>query len=123
MKNTLIPFLLLLAAACGKQPEVTTKTETTGATDPAPGPKKKLYLDVHNVGPGKVTAQAVADAHKKDLATQGKYGVDYKAYFLDEKAGKIYCVVEAPNADAALAVHKEAHGLMPDSIEEVSEGR
>jgi len=33
------------------------------------------------------------------------------------------CLSEAPSAQAALDVHKEAHGLMPQSIEEVSEAR
>ena len=81
---------------------------------------KKLFLDVHELGKGKVTAKAVADAHKKDLATEGKYGVDYKAYWVDEKEGKIYCLAEAPSADAAKTVHKEAHGLVANKIMEVT---
>jgi hypothetical protein len=83
-------------------------------------PGKKLFLDVHEVGSGKVTAKDVAGAHQKDLATEGKYGVDYKAYWLDEKAGKIYCLVEAPSAEATTAVHKEAHGLVANKIMEVT---
>src|ERR1700753_973252 len=89
---------------------------------PAPLAGRKLFLDMHDMGPRKGTADAAAGAHQRDLATQGKYGVDFKAYWVDEKAGKIYCLIEAPSADAALAVHKEAHGLMPQSIEEVSAG-
>jgi hypothetical protein len=81
--------------------------------------ERKLYLDVHDLGSGKVSAQAVAEAHKKDLATEGKYGVDFKAYWVDEKRGKIYCLVEAPSADAANDVHREAHGLVADKIMEV----
>jgi Protein of unknown function (DUF4242) len=88
---------------------------------PAPGMKR--YLDVHHFGAGKVTAEAVAGAHRKDLATQAKHGVKYLNYWLDADSGTVMCLTEAPNAEAALAVHKEAHGLMPDSIEEVSEGR
>src|SRR4051794_22809253 len=61
----------------------------------------KLFLDVHDLGPGKVTAEAVAAAHKKDLATQGKYGVHYQSYWFDEKEGKVYCLAEAPSAEAA----------------------
>ncbi len=89
----------------------------------APTPGMKLYLDVHHLGAGKVTAEAAAEAHKKDLATQAKYDVKYLNYWLDTSSGTIVCLSEAPSSDAALAVHKEAHGLMPDSIEEVSEGR
>ena len=81
---------------------------------------KKLFLDVHELGKGKVTAKAVADAHKKDLATEGKYGVEYKAYWVDEKEGKIYCLVEAPSAEAAKTVHAEAHGLLANKIMEVT---
>ncbi len=81
---------------------------------------KRLFLDVHEFGKGKVTAQAVADAHKKDLATQGRYGVAYKAYWVDEKEGKVYCLAEAPSAEAARTVHKEAHGLIANKIMEVT---
>lgn len=97
-------------------PAAAAKTEEA----PAAG-AKHLFLDEHDLGKGKVTAAAVADAHKKDLATEGKYGVDYKAYWVDEKAGKVYCLSEAPSAEAAKTVHKEAHGLVPDKIMQVSE--
>lgn len=92
--------------------------DMAGSATAATG-EKKLFMDVHDLGAGKVTAAAVADAHKKDLATQGKHGVEYKAYWVDEKAGKIYCLAEAPNAEAANTVHKEAHGLVANKIMEV----
>jgi hypothetical protein len=87
---------------------------------PAPSAKQRLYLDVHELGPGKVTAGAVADAHKKDLATQARHGVHYRAYWVDEKQGRIYCLVDAPSADAAMAVHREAHGLVANRVQEVT---
>ena len=80
-----------------------------------------LFMDMHNMEGG-VSAADVAAAHEKDLETQGKHGVDYKHYWVDEKAGKIFCLVEAPNAEAAIQVHREAHGLEADDIFEVSEG-
>jgi hypothetical protein len=83
-------------------------------------PNRKLFLDVHELGPGKVTVAAVAGAHQKDLATQAKYGADFQAYWVDEQAGKIYCLVAAPSADAVNAVHKEAHGLLADKVMEVT---
>jgi hypothetical protein len=43
-------------------------------------------------------------------------------YWVDEGQGRIFCLVEAPSADAANTVHREAHGLVADSIFEVSEG-
>ncbi len=79
-----------------------------------------LYMDIHKKVPG-VTADAVADAHTKDLEIQSKYGVDYKKYWVDEENGTIFCLVEAPNKEAAARVHREAHGLVADEIHEVSE--
>jgi uncharacterized protein DUF4242 len=68
------------------------------------------------------TASDVAGAHEADLKTQDVYGVKYLCYWVDEKAGKVFCLVDAPHADAAHTVHREAHGLMADSIFEVIEG-
>ena len=79
-----------------------------------------LFMDVHNVEGG-VDAGDVAGAHMKDLETQAKYGVSYLRYWVDEKAGKIFCLVEADNAEDANTVHREAHGLVADEIYPVSE--
>ena len=59
-----------------------------------------LFMDVHTIEGG-VTAEDVAQAHQADLETQGRYGVDYKRYWVDEQAGKVICLVEAPDAEAA----------------------
>ncbi len=80
-----------------------------------------LFMDVHHMEGG-VSAKDVADAHMKDLETQGAYGVNYKSYWVDEKAGKIFCLVEAPDAEAANRVHSEGHGLVAHEIYEVTEG-
>ena len=80
-----------------------------------------LFMDVHHMD-GEVAVSDVIEAHRKDLETQGRYGVEYKRYWVDEAAGKIFCLVEAPDADAAHTVHREAHGLVADEIYEVSEG-
>lgn len=80
-----------------------------------------LFLDVHKNVDG-ATAEAVAQAHQRDLATQGPYGVSYEKYWLDESSGTIFCLVEAPNKEAAERVHREAHGLVADEIYEVNEG-
>jgi len=80
-----------------------------------------LFMDVHEKVEG-LTAEAVGNAHKADLATQGAYGVDYKQYWFDEGTGKVFCLVEAPDADAAIRVHREAHGLVADQLVQVQEG-
>ncbi|MEA2901917.1 MAG: hypothetical protein QOH36_1804 [Actinomycetota bacterium] len=77
-------------------------------------------MDVHNMAGG-VSVADVAKAHQADLDTQADHGVEYKRYWVDEAAGKIFCLVEAPDADAAHTVHREAHGLVADEIYEVTE--
>lgn len=79
-----------------------------------------LFMDVHNIEGG-VSVEDVAGAHSADLATQGDHGVEYLKYWVDEEAGKICCLVNAPNAEAAHTVHREAHGLVADEIYAVSE--
>jgi hypothetical protein len=79
------------------------------------------YMDVHTVDGG-VSAADVAGAHQADLKTQTKYGVNSKHYWVDETVGKIFCLVDAPDAETAVTVHREAHGLVADEIYEVSEG-
>jgi hypothetical protein len=80
-----------------------------------------LFMDVHNIEGG-VSPEDVAHAHEEDLKKQDEHGVKYLRYWVDEKQGKIFCLVEAPNAEAANTVHREAHGLVADEIYEVSEG-
>ena len=79
-----------------------------------------LFMDVHNLEGG-VSAQDVAKAHQADLETQQKYGVSYLRYWVDEKAGKIFCLVEGDNAEDANTVHREAHGLVADESYPVGE--
>jgi hypothetical protein len=81
-----------------------------------------LYMDVHQNLPEGTTAADVAGAHARDLEVQGAYGVDYRSYWVDEANGTIFCLVEAPDAESAVRVHREAHGLVADHIHEVLEG-
>ena len=101
----------LFAAACS-EPEGTPPTEGG-----------QLYMDVHELGAGNVTAEAVAKAHAADLAVQDRYGVQFLHYWVDEQRGTVYCLSRAPDADAVVATHREAHGLLPTSIGVVSEGQ
>jgi hypothetical protein len=80
-----------------------------------------LFMDVHHKVDG-LTAEAVAGAHKRDLEVGPQYGVDYKSYWFDEGSGKVFCLVEAPDADTATRVHREAHGLVADELTPVQEG-
>jgi hypothetical protein len=80
-----------------------------------------LFMDTHAIDGG-VAAGDVANAHAMDVATQDRYGVRYLRYWVDESAGKIFCLVDAPDAEAANQVHREAHGLVAESIYPVIEG-
>jgi hypothetical protein len=80
-----------------------------------------LFMDVHNLG-GSVGISDVEQAHAADLKTQDRYGVNYLRYWVDPDQGKIFCLVEAPDAEAAASVHREAHGLVADEIFPVAEG-
>jgi hypothetical protein len=137
----LLGALLVCGAACKKKEEPKTepvakvddKTAPTPTPTPTPTPEppktadptpapaqKKLFMDVHELGAGKVKVADVMEAHKKDLATQSKHGVEFKAFWVNEKEGKVYCLSESPSAEMTTAVHKEAHGLIPSKIMEVT---
>lgn len=81
-----------------------------------------LFMDVHEQIPEEADAAAVAEAHQADLEIQDKYGTRYINYWLDETAGKIFCLVEAPDPESAHAVHREAHGLVADQLYPVVQG-
>jgi len=80
-----------------------------------------LFIDIHKHVPG-LTKDAVVDAHQKDLAAQDKHGVKYLNYWFNDKTGTVFCLVQAPTKEAAIRVHQEAHGLIPDEIIEVYQG-
>ncbi len=74
-------------------------------------------MDIHEI-PG-ITPEQLAEAHKADLKVQGKYGVEYRKYWVNEGCGKVFCLMDAPSAEAAAHVHREAHGFVADKIIEV----
>jgi Protein of unknown function (DUF4242) len=80
-----------------------------------------LFMDVHSLGDA-VSLDDVAKAHAADLETQDAYGVHYMRYWVSEDEGKIFCLVDAPDAEAAATVHKQAHGLVADELHPVIEG-
>lgn len=99
------------------------QTGNTGSlAKPASKKEKQFYIDVHELGAGNVTAEAVAGAHKKDLATQKQFGVNFIKYWVDESQGLVYCLSSAPDSSAVAETHGKAHGLMPSHIYEVTAG-
>jgi hypothetical protein len=80
-----------------------------------------LFMDVHQIDGG-VAMEDLAKAHLADLQTQAAYNVRYLRYWVDEPGGRVFCLVEAPSAEAAASVHREAHALVADHIYQVQEG-
>src|SRR5437660_6622085 len=76
------------------------------------------YLDIHEFHEP-VDLDDLAKAHVADLEAQEKYGVNYLKYWINESCGKVFCLVDAPNAEAAANVHREAHGFGAEKIIEV----
>ena len=77
-----------------------------------------IYMDVHIV-PG-VKAKNVAEAHRKDLLHQEEYGCNCMTYWIDEGRESIFCLIEAPTKEAVEEMHRNAHGLVPNKVIEVS---
>ena len=79
-----------------------------------------IYMDVHRLEGG-VTPLEVEQAHLSDLEAQEKYGVRYLKYWFNQEAGSVFCLIDAPEPDAAVAVHREAHGMIADKLIQVDE--
>jgi len=80
-----------------------------------------LFMDFHKNVEG-LSKEALDDAHQKDLEVQGKHGVNFINYWYNEDDGTVFCLCDAPNKEAAAAVHREAHGGVADEIFEVKQG-
>jgi len=79
-------------------------------------------MDIHHL-PDAADAEALAHAHQADLEIQGKYDTEYLQYWFDPETHTAFCLVNAPDANAAASVHREAHGLVADRIYQVVEGK
>jgi len=107
--------------AHGFMPQAIYKVEDGNEASAEKG--KSYFLDIHQLGANKVTASDVEAAHKKDLAVQKKYGVNFINYWVDERSGTVLCLSQAKDSSNVIQTHKEAHGLVPVSIELVKQGQ
>ena len=89
----------------------------------APVPDLPYFLDIHNLGAGKVTAAAVESAHKKDLSLQKKHGVNFINYWVNEEKGIVFCLSQSKSKSKIGQTHKEAHGLVPALVVPVVQGQ
>ena len=76
-----------------------------------------MYLDRHDL-PG-VSPEDLAEAHRRDLAVQGRHDVRYHTYWFDPTSGTVFCLAEGPNKEAVEAVHRDAHGIVASTVVEL----
>ena len=75
-----------------------------------------IFMDVHD-DLGDVTEDDIKNAHQQDLAVQDEYGVQFLTYWFNNADGQAFCLVDAPSKEAAVAVHKASHGLVPHDMQ------
>jgi hypothetical protein len=80
-----------------------------------------LFMDTHRFEAEMPPDEEIAKAHAADLAAQDDHGVRYLKYWVSRDAGVVHCLVEAPDADAAVRVHVETTGSAPEEIYAVDE--
>src|SRR5215207_8214317 len=76
-----------------------------------------IFLDRHDLTG--LTAGDIAEAHRKDLEVQERYGVRFLTYWFDEARGTGFCLIDAPDIATAMQVHDEAHGDVAKDVIEV----
>lgn len=79
-----------------------------------------LFMDYHKIQ--NITVGDVVKAHMADLAVQEQYGVRYLQFWVNEKAGTVFCLTEGPDAQTCEKVHQIAHGNLACAITEVEPG-
>ncbi len=77
-----------------------------------------IYMDRHDVSEA-VTAEIVAQLHQEDLKIQHIFNCRGLTYWFDDARKTAFCLVEAPNKNAIIEMHKHAHGEVPHQIIEV----
>lgn len=77
-----------------------------------------VFMDLHHV-PG-ISAQGVAEAHRQDVLIQKDFNCTCLTYWIDEARDSVFCLIEAPDANAVHELHNKAHGLTPHQIIQVN---
>jgi len=81
-----------------------------------------LFMDLHISQSGDISIDQLIQKHKADLACQYKYGVTFKSVWVNKEKGIVFCLMEAPDKNACMHVHQEAHGDTGCNIVEVAPG-
>jgi hypothetical protein len=75
------------------------------------------FMDVHR-GMKDITPEQLAEAHNADLAIQDDEGANFKQAWADPSTGVVFCLSEAPSAEAVKRIHERA-GHPADEVYEV----
>jgi class 3 adenylate cyclase len=76
-----------------------------------------FFMDRHDFNG--LTATIAADMHRRDMDLQERFGVQLITYWFDEDRQTAFCLAKADGADALTALHREAHGGIPNQVIEV----
>ena len=76
-----------------------------------------IFMDRHELQGA--TQQDVAEAHLKDLQVQDRFGVRFLTYWFDEQRASGFCLIDAPDKDAAVRAHQASHDNLPTDVIEV----
>ena len=76
------------------------------------------FMDVHEGMVG-ITPEALKAAHAGDLAIQAEEGVSFEHAWADPTSGKVFCLSEAPSAEAIQRIHTR-NGIPPAEIHELT---
>lgn len=79
-----------------------------------------LFMDYHKIDSDAFTEEDAYKGHLRDVAVQNKYGLTYKKYYLSLRHKTAFCLMEAPNIQACIDSHREAHGIGACNVIEVS---
>ncbi len=65
------------------------------------------FMDVHRNMKG-ITPQQLLDAHQADVEIQEEEGANFMKAWADPESGLVFCLSEAPNAEAVKRIHERA---------------
>ncbi|PPS68104.1 MULTISPECIES: SCO4226 family nickel-binding protein [Streptomyces] len=75
------------------------------------------FMDVHRGMEG-ITEEQLREAHNADLAIEKDEQVHFETAWADPESGHVYCLSEAPSAEAVQRIHERA-GHKADEVHPV----
>ena len=79
-----------------------------------------LFMDFHIIDG--ITIEGLKEGHIADKALESKHNTRILQFWVNPEMGTVFCLMEAPNKEACVAVHQESHGQIACKVEEVEPG-